>query len=87
MLRIDGAASGGDQGKLRDYMSFLWSPLEGVVSISTMCFLFISTGRLSFLVRKLHICSANLRKKLLSIKTVESKIAIIFLRLKCCTFC
>jgi len=78
MLRIDGAASGRHKGKLRDCMSFLWPPLEAVVSILTLYFLFISIRRLSFLLYKLRICSANLQKKLPSIKTVESKIANVY---------
>ena len=78
MLRIDVAASGGDQGKLRHFMSFLFPPLEAVVLISTLYFLFISNGRLLFPMYRFFTCSVNLQKKLPSIKTVESKVANIY---------
>jgi len=34
MFRIDSAASGGNRGKPRDCMKFLWPPREAVLSIS-----------------------------------------------------
>jgi hypothetical protein len=49
MLKIDSAASSGDQGKLT-LMYFSFPPLEAVLSTSTLCFLFTLARKLLFLL-------------------------------------
>jgi len=43
-LRIDSAASGGDQRDLTHFMCFRWPPLEAALSISTISFFFFMFG-------------------------------------------
>jgi hypothetical protein len=49
MLKIDSAASSGDQGKLT-YTYFYFPPLEAALSTSMLCFFFTCARKLFFLI-------------------------------------